>query len=409
MKGKYKIAIVGGGPAGSLTAISLCKARPELAEDILLLEARNMPREKVCGGGVAGRVADRLDLLGISLEKTPAVKINAMCIKYGKREASSIFYGHDSYVVRRSSFDALLLERAKDCGVEVRTEAPVKGAYRDRDGIVLIGGDGSQCHTRVLVGADGVNGKSRTWFGLPPHHERLLLLQADFRRIESDQFLDSALIMDYSAVMYGIPGYVWVFPSVDEEGDPVFNAGITGLPYRNGVTATLKSVFEKIMQNHPHVHGLTPGGFKYKSYPERAFSPWQVNAKDGVIFVGEQLGVDPMTGEGLGICADSSACAAEEIIHAMDTGDYSGRGYTSRLLRSGFFPLYAAGRVFTEFLTERRFPLLLSLIANNNGDGREFILNHYCKIFAGAAEPHSLYSPQLFKEMLNGLRQIVSR
>jgi len=408
MRSRYKIAIVGGGPAGSLTAISLCRARPELAEDILLLEGKDMPREKVCGGGVAGRVVDHLGSLGISLEKIPVAEIEGMYLMYGERKAGSIFYGRHSYVVRRSAFDALLLDRAKEYGVEVRTDAPVKGAYRERDGISLIGGDGCQYHARVMVCADGVNGKSRTWFGLPAHHERLLLLQTDFRRIESDHFLDSAMLMDYSAVKYGIPGYVWIFPSVNEEGEPVFNAGITGLPYKNGVTAALKAVFEEIMRNHTHVHGLTPGEFKYKSYPERAFSPFQVNARDGIVFVGEQLGVDPMTGEGLGICADSAACAAEEIMHAMDTGDYSCKGYTYRLLRSGFFPLYAAGKVFTEFLTERRFPMLLSLIANANGDGREFILNHYCKIFAGVMEPESLWSAQLLKEILNGIRQTVS-
>ncbi|MBN2026791.1 MAG: NAD(P)/FAD-dependent oxidoreductase [Actinobacteria bacterium] len=407
MNRKYKVAIVGGGPAGSLTAVSLCTARPELAGDVLLLEARGMPREKVCGGGLARRVADRLASLGIDLESIPYARVNGMSLVFGGREASSVFYGRESYVVRRSAFDALLLERARECGVEVRTGAPVKGAYRERDGITLVGGDGSEYRARVLVAADGVNGKSRTWFGLPARHERRLLLQTDFKRVESDHVLDSSLIMDYSAVKYGISGYAWIFPSVDEEGEPVFNAGITGLPYSKGASSTLKAVFEQVMQDYHHVHGLTPGGFKYKSYPERVFSPLQVNASGGVIFVGEQLGVDPMTGEGLGICADSAACAAEEIICAMDTGDYSGRGYNRRLLRCGFFPLYTAGKIFTEFLTARRFPLLLSLIANSNGDGREFVLNHYCKIFAGVMEPASLCSLQLLREIFNGIRQTV--
>jgi flavin-dependent dehydrogenase len=408
MNRRYKIAIVGGGPAGSLTAVSLCKARPELAGDILLLEAKHMPREKVCGGGLARRVADRLSSLGIELESIPLARVDGMSMVFGERAVSSIFHGRESYVVRRSAFDALLLERARECGVEVKTGAPVKGAFRERDGIVLVGGDGRRYHVRVLVAADGVNGKSRTWFGLPARHERRLLLQTDFRRIESGHSADSSLIMDYSAVKYGISGYVWVFPSVDEEGEPVFNAGITGLPYNRGASSTLKAVFEEVMGTYPGIHGLTPGEFKYKSYPERAFSPIQVNARDGVIFVGEQLGVDPMTGEGLGICADSAACAAEEIIYAMDTGDYSGKGYNRRLLRSGFFPLFAAGKVFTEFLTPRRFPLLLSMIANSNGDGREFILDHYCKIFAGVMEPGSLYSAQLLKEAFNGIRQTLS-
>jgi flavin-dependent dehydrogenase len=401
----YKVAIVGGGPAGSLTAVSLCRARPELAEDILLLEAKDMPREKVCGGGVAGRVIEQLRTYGISLDKIPTAKIDSISLMFDGQSANSNFYGHDVVVIRRSAFDALLVDKAKECGVEVRMGTPVKGAYRERDGVTLIGSDGSHYRARVLVGADGVNGKSRTWFGLPARHERRLLLQTDFRRVESDHPSDSTLIMDYSAVKHGISGYVWVFPSVDEEGEPVFNAGITGLPYRKGATAALKAVFEEVVHKHSHVHGLTPGEFKYKPYPERPFSPLQVNAKDGVIFVGEQLGVDLMTGEGLGICADSAVCAAEEIIYAMETGDYSCKGYTPRLLGSGFFPLYTAGKIFTQFLSVRRFPILLSLIANQDGYNRDFIINHYCKIFAGASEPGSLFSTQLLKEAFYGIRQ----
>jgi len=402
---RYKVAILGGGPAGSLTAVFLCKARPELAEDILLLEAKHMPREKICGGGVAGRIVNRLESLGISLEKIPAAKVKGMSLVYGERRVGSLFCGSDAHVIRRSAFDALLLESAEECGVEVRTGVPVKGAYRERGGITLIGSDGRHYHARILVGADGVNGKSRTWFGLPARHEKRLLLQSDLRRMESDDPAHSTLIMDYSAVKYGISGYVWVFPSVNEEGEPVFNVGITGLPYRKGATSTLKAVFKEVMRNHPYVHGLTPGEFRYKPYPERVFSPLQANSGERVIFVGEQLGVDPMTGEGLGICADSAACAAEEILHALDSGDYSCKGYPRRLLRSGFFPLYTAGRIFTEFLAPRRFPLLLSLIADVDGDAREYIINHYCEIFSGATEPGSLYSPRLLKEILNGIRQ----
>lgn len=405
MNRRYKVAILGGGPAGSLTAAFLCKARPELAKDILLLEAKHMPREKICGGGVAGRIVERLGSLGISLEKIPAVKVKGMSLVYGEHKVGSPFHGNDAHVIRRSAFDALLLESAEECGVEVRTGVPVKGAYRERGGITLIGGDGHHYHARILVGADGVNGKSRTWLGLPARHHRRLLLQTDLRRVESDHPSHSTLIMDYSAVKYGIPGYVWVFPSVDVEGEPVFNVGITGLPYRKGATSTLKAVFKEVMGNHPYVHGLTPAEFKYNPYPERVFSPFQANAGERVIFVGEQLGVDPMTGEGLGICADSAACAAEEILHALDSGDYSCKGYPRRLLRSGFFPLYIAGRIFTEFLTPRRFPLLLSLIADLDGEARGYILNHYCQIFSGATEPRSLYSSRLLNEVLNGIRQ----
>lgn len=406
MRESYEVAIIGGGPAGSLTAVNLCLARPEMAGEILLLESKEMPREKVCGGGVAGRVVDHLASLGISLEGIPTARVEGMFLVFGERKADAVFHGRDCRVVRRSAFDALLLERARELGARVRTGTPVAGAFRERGGMVVVDSEGRRYHARALVCADGVNGASRTWLGMPARNERRLLLQTDLRRVESGDPLDSALVMDYSAVKHGIEGYVWVFPSVDEEGEPVFNCGITGLPYRRGATAALKAAFEDVLRSYPLVHGLTPGPFKYKSYPERVFSPLQPNAGRRVIFVGDQLGVDHMTGEGLGICCDSARCAAEEILGAMESGDYSFRGYNLRLARSGFFPLFAAGKVFVRFLSERRFPLLLSLIANDDGRGGDFVLDHYCKIFAGISEPRSLYSVQLLRELARGLKQL---
>ena len=166
--------------------------------------------------------------------------------------------------------------------------------------------------------------------------------------------------------------------------------------------------FEAVSSSHPYIEGIAPAKFHYRPYPERAFSPFQANAGPRVVFVGEQVGVDAITGEGLGICADTAALAAEAVEKALDSGDFSFRDYHRNLLMADFFPLWVAGAVFAAFLTDRRFSVLFPLILNMDEDGREFIMNHYARIFAGLMKGKSIFSAALLKELANGVRQLAS-
>jgi flavin-dependent dehydrogenase len=408
MNKTWKAIILGGGPAGAMTALSICAKRPELAADILVLEARDFPRDKICGGGVSGKVVQYLRSLDVSLEGIPHVKVKGMYVFFGDKKARVSFCGQDTYVIRRSAFDSFLLEEVAGRGVEIRKGVAITGAFRERGGIALLDANGTRHETKVLIAADGVNGQSRTWLSMPARKSRSLLLQVDFRRANSDHAFDSHLILDFSPIRCGVPGYAWFFPSVDAEGNPVFNAGITGGRFARGEAGTLKKAFEAVSASHQHIEGLTPGEFRYRPYPERAFSPFQANAGQRVVFVGEQLGVDAITGEGLGICADSAALAAESVIKALDSGDFSFRDYRLGLLKADFFPLWIAGIAFAACLTDRRFSILFSLILNLQGDSREFIMDHYAKIFSGVLKGKSVFSTTLMKELANGVGQLAS-
>jgi flavin-dependent dehydrogenase len=294
-------------------------------------------------------------------------------------------------------------------GVEVRQGSPVTGAYRERNAVVLVDGEGKRHEAQVLVGADGVNGKSRTWMGIPARKKRSLLLQADFERDESDHPFDSNLVLDFSAIKYGIPGYAWFFPSVDGEGKPVFNTGITGGSYGGaGSGSLLKRAHEAVAGLHPRIRESAPAKFRYQSYPERDFSPFQANSGSRVLFVGEQIGVNPADGEGLGICCDSAAIASASIIRALDRGDFSFKDYGPSLLQSDSLALWIASRIITACLTDRRFDILFPIILNMDGDGRDFIMNHYAKIFAGVVKGWTIYTPSLLKELSFGIGQLVS-
>src|SRR5436190_13791438 len=58
------VAVVGAGPAGAATALRLLQLRPGLR--VVLLDAAEFPRDKVCGDGVAPHVLAILDALGVA-------------------------------------------------------------------------------------------------------------------------------------------------------------------------------------------------------------------------------------------------------------------------------------------------------------------------------------------------------
>lgn len=390
---KYQVMIVGGGPSGSLTALSLLRLRPELAGEILLLEARDFPREKVCGGGVSGRVTTALESLGISLEGLPRVPVKRFCLHFEK-EISRPGFGNDlCFVARRSAFDALLLEEAAKRGTEVRTLTPAVGAYRERRGVAVLDAAGGTHRAEVLVGADGVNGRSRRWFGLPRRGRKFLLLQAEFPRRPGCGLLDDSLLMDFGVTRFGIPGYAWFFPSLGADGEPVVNAGISGGDFGKRSYRRLKGAFLAALEHHPEIKATAPASIRFRPYPEGEYSPLQVEGRDRVIFVGEQLGVDPFSGEGLAVCADSAGAAAAEIAEALEKGDFSFGGYGRRIRTARFFPLYALGKIYS---LQNRWvqPNFFFVMATRRKEGeKRNVVDYYASTFSGAEESTVLYSP----------------
>lgn len=396
---EYQVVIVGGGPSGSLTALSLLKLRPDLAGEILILEARRFPRQKVCGGGVSGRVTERLEWLGLSWEGLPRVPVRGFTVCFRDFRCRPEFGNQRCFVTRRSVFDSFLLEEAQRRGAAVRFEAAV-GACRERDRVTVACSDGSVFRCRVLVGADGVNGRTRSWFGIPARGRKSLLLQVDLPRPADAPYLEESMVLDFSPPRYGVRGYAWFFPSLDEEGRPVLNAGISGGEFSGRGANLLRNAFMEILREHPEIAGAVPRELRFKAYPERAYSPRQVVAGERVIMVGEQVGVDPFTGEGLGICADSAHEAARQISHALESGDYSFRSYAAALRKAPFFPLYLIGLPYWYQSGWRQPCFLFAMSTLEREDKRMNVLDYYAGTFSGSLPARTPYTAAFWRTVL---------
>ena len=293
-------------------------------------------------------------------------------------------------MVRRSVLDDHLLGTARGLGVEVMTATRAAGATAGPDGVTVIDGAGNRYGGQALVCADGVNGPSRSWFDLPHGGTRNLLLQADIEVAAGEDPTGGALAIDFSPIRLGLPGYAWFFPSVDVQGNRVINAGITGGSFKRGEAGRMKGVFEEVLRLYHPEMGTPARPLRYRPYPERCLAFRQPFSAPRVLFVGEQLGVDPLTGEGLGVCADSARVASLEIRGAIESGDFSFGGYRRKMLGTGSFPLWVAGRAFSELRTPRRFAALLSLITEECTGDEESFLNLYSRAFSGTLPPRAL-------------------
>jgi len=150
------VLVVGGGPAGSSSALRLARAGFEVS----VLERAQFPRTKVCGEYVSPGACNALAELGlldaIAAEAFPLRTISLA--GFGTQPVRLRLPDRVALSIPRSWFDEILLEAACDAGATAIGGAflDIEGSpdrlvvsYRDRDGA------DRNIECRVLVGADG--------------------------------------------------------------------------------------------------------------------------------------------------------------------------------------------------------------------------------------------------------------
>lgn len=154
------VLVVGGGPAGALAACAAASGGPHT----VLLERAQVPRYKTCGGG----------LIGLSLAALPpgmAVPVRAQV-----SEATFAYRGRWSRtrhspaplltMVNRSDFDAALLAAAAEAGATIRPGEVVSRLAEDGPGHIRVDSSTGALRARVVVGADGTNGRTGRHVGV---------------------------------------------------------------------------------------------------------------------------------------------------------------------------------------------------------------------------------------------------
>src|SRR5437773_2480990 len=131
----FDVAIVGAGPAGSVCAAFCADAGLQT----VLFEREKFPREKVCGDCLNPSAWPVLQRLGIAerVRQLPHAILNTVefIAIGGRKVAVDLPSGEEGEIaVKRSLFDALLLSRARELGVQIYEETAVTALTGETNG-----------------------------------------------------------------------------------------------------------------------------------------------------------------------------------------------------------------------------------------------------------------------------------
>lgn len=327
----YDVIIVGAGPAGLATALHLHRLDPTFASRILILEAQQHPRRKLCGGGVTFHGEEQLCSLGVKIE-VPAAYIDQIIFRLDG--LSFVAKCHRAMrVVQRADFDYALAEAVQCCGIPCRDNESLLDVQVREDGVQVYTSHGNY-FCRVLIGADGSKSVVRSKMSMRSNLgiARLLHVLTPVQPQHPKDYHPSSALFDFSPVKYGIQGYIWDFPCI-VKGQPYMNRGIfdsrllpTDAPPERG---TLKQVFLSGLE----AKQVEMAGIPLEGHPVRWFDPQSDFSKPRVLLVGDAAGVDPLFAEGISYAMEYGAVAAQQIVEAFRQNNFTFASYRQRLVQ----------------------------------------------------------------------------
>jgi len=309
MTTNFDIIIVGGGPAGAMTA---WKAAQGGASVLLLERDREIGIPVRCAEGVSMKVLH--DYFAID-EKWIANKIDGAELITPDGTVTITEATGDGCVLERRFFDAYIAGLAGEAGAEIWTRTDVTHAERFSEGWKLratVQGTEMELHAKLLVAADGVESRVAQWAGFDT--------ALDLDDLESGAQYDMVnLELDnphhcyfYFGNEIAPGGYVWIFPKSRNRA----NVGIGVLASRAQKPA--KEYLDAfIAKNLPQAKAV---GFVTGGVP--VARPLKELVADRFMAVGDAARlVNPTSGAGIGHAIISGAFAGETAASAIKNNE----------------------------------------------------------------------------------------
>lgn len=288
-----RIAIVGGGPAGSFAAADLASS----AHSVVLFDEK-LAWEKPCGGGLTDKAVARWPFLrDLPVQRNWITECELIApsgaqVRFDLEKQIAIF--------SRLTLNGLLLERAARAGARVVQERVLRVERNGQEWTIQ-----SSCGTYsadFLVMASGARNPFRSMFS--PH------LGPENFIVAAGYYIPGTSSTVQVKFLEGLHGYIWIFPRSDH-----FSAGICGRMEGKNTSELRRTLEEELPK-----FGLSHHSGEFYAHILPSLTPKGLHGLklcgEGWALVGDAAGmVDAITGEGLYYALRSAEILSEALLN----------------------------------------------------------------------------------------------
>ncbi|MCM2369093.1 tryptophan 7-halogenase [Rhodopirellula sp. ICT_H3.1] len=327
------VVVIGGGPAGA-TASTLIAQQDYRVE---LFERERFPRYHIGESLIPETywVLKRLGMLD-KMKSSHFVKKHSVQFVSPSGRISAPFYFHDNkphecsqtWQIRRSEFDVMMLNNAEEHGVVVNEGVRVLDVLFEGDkavGVQIVDEAGNQREVRadVVIDASGQSSMLINKFRLrvPDTQLNKGALWTYYEGADRDQGKDEGATIVLS--LQNRKGWFWYIPMHD---DLVSIGVVADFDYLFKGRDSNESTYFEEMENCPVVKERVAGAKQVA--PVKATKDYTSSAKqaagDGWVLVGDAFGfLDPLYSSGVLLAMKSGELAADAIVEGLRIGDTS--------------------------------------------------------------------------------------
>jgi flavin-dependent dehydrogenase len=336
----FDFAVAGGGPAGSSAAISL----RQHGHSVVLFERETFPRFHI-GESLLSTANDAFAALGVAKQIESAgfpEKWGARLFTHDGQSGRYVDFTNvrevtkaQTYQVSRQEFDRILLDRAREVGVEVREACNVSECEFIPDAVMLdvasrVDGATSRMQVRAIVDATGRGGLLARKFNLRTEEPRLANI-AIFSHYTNVPRLKGPRPDDIRLIARSDAGWFWLIPISKE----LTSVGVV-LPkalYRKLANGdSLEETLNRTISDTPIVAELMREA--RREWPVRVEKDFSYSASayagDRWILAGDAGSfLDPVFSTGVSIAMESGIEAAAELHRAFGRNDFSASSFAA--------------------------------------------------------------------------------